>query len=80
MSRECHMSVPTTVDSDGPAWTIDTGQSLCGGSMRTYLVVSQHTCKRAVNGSIPLGGSSGRLRPVKMVGAVFFWPVAASCF
>ena len=53
------MSVRTDVDSGGAAWTIDTGQSLYNGSMRTYLVVSQHTCKRAVNGSIPLGGSLG---------------------
>ena len=59
MSRACHMLVPTRVDSDGPAWTVDAGQQLHGGSIRTYLVVSQHTCKRAVNGSIPLGGSLG---------------------
>ncbi len=59
MSRACHMLVPTRVDSDGPAWTVEAGQQLHGGSMRTYLVVSQHTCKRAVNGSIPLGGSLG---------------------
>lgn len=51
------MSVRTDVDSGDTAWTIDTGQGLCGGSTRTYVVVSQHTCKRAVNGSIPLGGS-----------------------
>ena len=54
------MLVPTRVDSDGPAWTVDAGQQLHGGSIRTYLVVSQHTCKRAVNGSIPLGGSFGK--------------------
>jgi hypothetical protein len=59
VSRACHMSVRTDVDSGGAAWTIDTGQSVSGGSMRTYVVVSQHTCKRAVNGSIPLGGSLG---------------------
>ena len=53
------MSVRTDVDSGGAAWTIDAAQGGSGGCMRTYLVVSQHTCKRAVNGSIPLGGSLG---------------------
>ncbi len=69
VSRACHMPVLTPVDSGGVAWTIDTGQSLCGGSMWTYLVVSQHTCKRAVNGSIPLGGSTA---PILLLGIGVF--------
>ena len=72
VSRACHMLVRTDVDSGGTAWTIDAGQGGCGGSMRTYLVASQHTCKRAVNGSIPLGGSTRRLRPREVVGALSF--------
>ena len=40
--------------------------------MRTYLVVSQHTCKRAVNGLIPLGGSTA---PIPLLGSEFFFAI-----
>lgn len=43
--------------------------------MRTYPVVSQHTCERAVNGSIPLGGSTA---PIPLLGSEFLSVVAGA--